>query len=126
MVSLWDRDAGVVESAAAELSSNEKVYSVTVDISNADEAEAATAATVEALGGIDILVANAGITGPNLKLWDYPPDEWQQVMAVNLNGVFLLPIGSAADDPTELWAHRERGVDRRQGRESECLGVQRV
>lgn len=34
-------------------------------------------------------MANAGITGPNEKLWDYPVDAWRQVMEVNLNGVFL-------------------------------------
>jgi 3-oxoacyl-[acyl-carrier protein] reductase len=44
---------------------------------------------VQALGGIDILVANAGITGPNHKMWEYPPDAWRQVIDVNLTGVFL-------------------------------------
>ena len=42
----------------------------------------------EALGGIDILVASAGITGPNATLWEYPVDEWKRVIDVNLNGVF--------------------------------------
>jgi 3-oxoacyl-[acyl-carrier protein] reductase len=34
------------------------------------------------------LINNAGITGPNVKLWDYPADAWNQVFAVNLHGVF--------------------------------------
>jgi NAD(P)-dependent dehydrogenase (short-subunit alcohol dehydrogenase family) len=89
VVSLWDRDGIGVESAAAELSNNGRVHPVTVDISHAAEVETATAATVKALGGIDILIANAGITGPNLRVWDYPPDAWQQVIEVNLNGVFF-------------------------------------
>ena len=38
---------------------------------------------------IDALVNSAGITGPNVKLWDYPVDDWRQVMEVNINGVFL-------------------------------------
>jgi 3-oxoacyl-[acyl-carrier protein] reductase len=38
---------------------------------------------------IDALVNSAGITGPNSKLWDYSLEDWQQVMAVNLNGLFL-------------------------------------
>jgi len=38
---------------------------------------------------IDALVNSAGITGPNVKLWDYPADDWRQVMDVNINGVFL-------------------------------------
>jgi 3-oxoacyl-[acyl-carrier protein] reductase len=88
-VSLWDREGGLVESAAAELSGRGKVHVIPVDVSNAEGVEAAAATTVELLGGIDILVANAGITGPNVKLWEYPVDAWRQVTEVNLNGVFL-------------------------------------
>ena len=40
------------------------------------------------MGGLDILVANAGITGPNAPTWEYPIAEWQRVMEVNLDGVF--------------------------------------
>lgn len=88
-VSLWDRDQRLVESAAAELSGRGKVHALSVDVSDAEGVRLAAAATVEALGGIDILVANAGITGPNEKLWEYPVDAWRQVIEVNLNGVFL-------------------------------------
>ncbi|HUF06150.1 MAG TPA: SDR family NAD(P)-dependent oxidoreductase [Candidatus Binatia bacterium] len=88
-VSLWDRDPRLAESALAELSGRGKVHAVPVDVSDAEGVERAAAATVEALGGIDILVANAGITGPNEKLWNYPVDAWRQVMEVNLNGVFF-------------------------------------
>ena len=40
-------------------------------------------------GRIDALVCSAGITGPNTTTWDYPVDAWRQVMAVNVDGVFL-------------------------------------
>jgi 3-oxoacyl-[acyl-carrier protein] reductase len=40
-------------------------------------------------GDIDCLVNSAGITGPNGKLWDYPVADWEQVMAINVNGLFL-------------------------------------
>jgi len=88
-VSLWDRDASLAEAAAAELSALGTVHYATVDISNAGGVEAAVMSTVDALGRLDILVANAGITGPNVKLWEYPVDAWRQVMEVNLNGLFL-------------------------------------
>jgi NAD(P)-dependent dehydrogenase (short-subunit alcohol dehydrogenase family) len=44
-----------------------------------------------------LLGACAGITGPNARDWEYPPDQWVHVMDVNLNGVFyccraLIPI----------------------------------
>jgi 2-dehydro-3-deoxy-L-rhamnonate dehydrogenase (NAD+) len=64
------------------------VHSVAVDVSNAADVEQAGAATVQALGGIDILIANAGIAGPNVKLWDYPLDDWRRVLDVNLSGIF--------------------------------------
>lgn len=89
VVSLWDRDKALVESTAAALSVDKRVYAVSVDISIAPEVGTATAATVEAMGGIDILVANAGITGPNEKLWEYPVEAWRQVIDVNLNGTFF-------------------------------------
>ena len=43
---------------------------------------------MERLGGIDVLVASAGITGPNTTLWEYPVDAWRQVIDVNVNGLF--------------------------------------
>ena len=59
-----------------------------VDITSWDAVAAAAKSTVESLGGIDVLVASAGITGPNTTLWEYPVDAWHQVIDVNLNGLF--------------------------------------
>jgi len=64
------------------------VHHVAADVSDAAAVEAAAGATINALGGIDILVANAGIAGPNLKVWEYPVEAWQQVIDINLTGVF--------------------------------------
>ena len=44
--------------------------------------------TVASRPVVDALVNCAGITGPNVKVWDYPPEQWLQVMQVNLNGLF--------------------------------------
>jgi 3-oxoacyl-[acyl-carrier protein] reductase len=41
------------------------------------------------MGGIDILINNAGITGPNATTWDYPVADWKRVMDVDLTGPFL-------------------------------------
>ena len=88
-VSLWDRDAGLLASTARELAPAGTVHTATVDVTNDDEIAAAVAATVGALSGIDILVACAGIAGPNVKTWEYPLDQWRQVLDVDLTGVFL-------------------------------------
>jgi 2-dehydro-3-deoxy-L-rhamnonate dehydrogenase (NAD+) len=88
-VAVWDRDAALVAAAVEALKARGEVHAVGADVSRPGDVEAATAATLEALGGIDILVANAGITGPNHPLWQYPVEAWREVVDVNLTGVFL-------------------------------------
>ena len=44
--------------------------------------------TKKSLGGLDVLVNNAGIAGPTAKIEDIEPDEWERTIAVNLNGMF--------------------------------------
>jgi NAD(P)-dependent dehydrogenase (short-subunit alcohol dehydrogenase family) len=88
-VSLWDRDRTLVESTARDLSARGVARAVAVDVTNADEVDVAARTTEDALGGIDVLVANAGISGPNVPLWEYPPEAWRQVIDIDLNGVFL-------------------------------------
>jgi NAD(P)-dependent dehydrogenase (short-subunit alcohol dehydrogenase family) len=88
-VSLWDRDAALMAAAARELSSRGAVHTAVADVSSAPDVEAAAAATIAVFGGIDILVANAGITGPTVKTWEYPVEEWRRVIDVDLTGVFL-------------------------------------
>ena len=43
---------------------------------------------VAALGGLDVLINNAGIAGLTLSIEDYPPDNWDKVVAVNLTAMF--------------------------------------
>jgi glucose 1-dehydrogenase len=58
------------------------------DVSSEDDVTAAFAAAKEALGGVDLLVNNAGIEKP-FDLLDMPLEEWRRVIDVNLTGVFL-------------------------------------
>lgn len=88
-VSLWDRDEESLSVAQKQLGKSELVSTETIDVSDAASVAAATAATVEKYGKIDILVANAGIAGPNHTTWEYPIDTWKQVININLVGVFL-------------------------------------
>jgi len=85
-VAVWDRSSDALEAAKAALGAG--VASVQVDIADPEAVSAARDETLSALGGIDILVASAGITGPNVTTWEYPVDAWRQVMDVNLNGLF--------------------------------------
>jgi NAD(P)-dependent dehydrogenase (short-subunit alcohol dehydrogenase family) len=67
----------------------ETVDPAIVDVTDAEAVSSATASTAEKFGRIDILVVNAGITGPNFTCWEYPESAWKQVIDVDLTGVFL-------------------------------------
>jgi 3-oxoacyl-[acyl-carrier protein] reductase len=88
-VSLWDCDTAVLPIAERELAALGEVHAATVDVTQVDQVGAATAATLDRFGGIDILVANAGLSGPNMPTWEYPPAEWRRVIDVDLTGIFL-------------------------------------
>ena len=88
-VSLWDRDATLLQRASEQLQKSGNVACEVLDVANAESIEIATARTFARHGAIDILVASAGIAGPNFKTWEYPVDAWRQVMEINLTGVFL-------------------------------------
>ena len=89
LCSLWDKDADAGRSAVAALGSKGKIRAVGVDVTSADSVKAAADATLREFGRIDILVNNAGIAGATKKTWELTPDEWQQVLQVNLFGVYL-------------------------------------
>jgi 3-oxoacyl-[acyl-carrier protein] reductase len=80
-LSLWDRDG-------AGLAAAEAAHTVTLDVTDPDAVHRAAQDTAAALDKIDILVTSAGITGPNHTTWEYPVAAWNQVIDVNLKGVF--------------------------------------
>ena len=88
-VALWDRDPAQLAESEVALGSGGRVLAVEVDVTDAAAVDAAAQRTLDAFGQIDILVNNAGIAGPSLKSWEYPLDEWQRVMDIDLNGVFF-------------------------------------
>ena len=83
-VVIWDRDAALGAQAAAETGAG----FVAVDQTDLAAVQAAVAATEAEAGGIDILVANAGIAGMNATVADYPAQEWRSIIDINLTGVF--------------------------------------
>jgi 3-oxoacyl-[acyl-carrier protein] reductase len=87
-VAIWDRDARLAGVTANALASAGKVIVIAADVADLAAVERARDQTIAALGRIDILVNNAGISGPNTTTWNYPPEAWKQVFAVNLDGPF--------------------------------------
>ena len=62
---------------------------IKADISDYASVENAVKETLAQMGGIDILVNSAGITGPTVPLAEFPIDGWMKVMAINVNGTFF-------------------------------------
>ena len=85
-VTWWDVNADVMANAVKTTGAD--VHCEKVDVTLHTSVVAALARTIQKRGKVDILVNSAGITGPNVKLAEYPPDAWAQVVNVNLNGTF--------------------------------------
>jgi len=88
-VALWDRDESAVRAAADALAARGTTHAQVLDLTDAAAVAAAGDQTAAHLGGIEILVNNAGIAGPNHPTWEYPVDEWRRVVEIDLVGVFL-------------------------------------
>jgi NAD(P)-dependent dehydrogenase (short-subunit alcohol dehydrogenase family) len=82
----------VVDLDSAGLKSLEQdfpqIQSAVCDISKREDIERVIPQTVAALGGLDVLVNNAGISGPTAPVEEFDPGAWEQVMQINLNGTF--------------------------------------
>ncbi len=82
-VLIWDKDTEYLNKV--DLKNTQKIE---VDVSSYKSVENAFAESLTYENKIDILINNAGIAGPNFKTWDYPLEEWQKVIDIDLSGVF--------------------------------------
>ncbi len=85
-VFIWDIDEKLLKSAVDEVKNPNLFYSV-VDISNYQNVEK-NVADIISKSNIDILINNAGITGPTGPLWEYDVDMWNKIVQINLMGTF--------------------------------------
>ncbi len=58
------------------------------DVAAEDQVDRLFTQAMETLGGLDVLVNNAGIAGPTAKVEDIAPEDWERCIAVDLNGMF--------------------------------------
>ena len=85
-VIIWDIDPKMTENAIKELN-NHNLSSNIVDVSNYQEVEKCVNEILKK-SNIDILINNAGITGPTATLWEYDVEMWKKVVDINLLGTF--------------------------------------
>ena len=85
-VIIWDIDQKMIEKAEKDLN-NSNLTSKIVDVSNHKEVQSSVN-EITKNSNIDILINNAGITGPTATLWEYDIEIWKKVVDINLMGTF--------------------------------------
>jgi NAD(P)-dependent dehydrogenase (short-subunit alcohol dehydrogenase family) len=89
-VAIWGRNEAKLAVASEQLSAHgTRVEALVCDVSDEVAVDAAFATTLERLGKVDTMMANAGRPDVGKVMWDYTLEEWREVMATNLDGVFL-------------------------------------
>ena len=86
-VVIWDIDKEAIENAKKEINSDNFSFQL-VNVTDFKAIEASVQELEKKFGKIDIFVNNAGITGMNAKVWDFPLEEWKKVIELNLNSTF--------------------------------------
>ena len=85
-VIIWDNDPDTLKRSVKELN-NTNLTSNVIDVSKFEEVENCTNEILKN-SKIDILINNAGITGPTAPLWEYDLKKWKKVVDINLIGTF--------------------------------------
>ena len=86
-VIIWDIDKEVAETAIKKINSKNCIYQI-VDVTNFEEIKKNLNNIESNHGKIDIFINNAGIAGMNTTVAEYPLEEWNKVIDLNLNAVF--------------------------------------
>ena len=85
-VFIWDIDEKLLKLAVDEVKNPNLFYNV-VDVSNYEDVEK-NVSEITSKSNIDILINNAGITGPTEPLWEYDVEMWNKIVQINLMGTF--------------------------------------
>ena len=85
-VYIWDIDEKLLKSVIDEIKNPNLEFNV-VDVADYKNVEKNTSLIIEKTN-IDILINNAGLTGPTGPLWEYDVDTWNKIVQVNLMGTF--------------------------------------
>ena len=85
-VIIWDIDEKKLQNSIKKINNSKLSYNV-ADVSNFEKINQ-TVLEINKKTNIDILINNAGITGPTAELWNYSINDWNKVIEINLNGTF--------------------------------------
>ena len=85
-VIIWDIDEKELQHVVKKINNPKLAYNI-IDVSNFEKVNN-TVIKINKSSNIDILINNAGITGPTAELWNYSINDWNKVVEINLNGTF--------------------------------------
>ena len=110
-VAMLDVNAEWLEQTSSdmrEVGGDDSVFTMVSDVSKPESAEDAVSRTIAELGGLHILINNAGISagnlGPNrMNFWDISPESWNKVLSVNLNGPFYMARAAVGHMIEQKW-----------------------
>ena len=94
-----------------EMAGDDNIITILADVSDASSAQVAVRSTITHLGGLHILINNAGISAGNLGLagqgatnfWDITPEMWQRVISVNFSGPFHMARAAVGHMIEQRW-----------------------
>jgi NAD(P)-dependent dehydrogenase (short-subunit alcohol dehydrogenase family) len=82
-------EAAVAETVAAITRAGGRAIALAADVGNEAEVEGYIARAIAEFGGLDVIYANAGISGGLVPLFEQSVEQWQEVLRINLIGPFL-------------------------------------
>jgi 2-dehydro-3-deoxy-L-rhamnonate dehydrogenase (NAD+) len=85
-VCIADLDGAAAETRSAAL--GERAFASQMDVTDPASARSMVAECLDRFGQVDVLVNNAGVTGPSAPLAEYPDADWRRVLSVDLDGTF--------------------------------------
>ncbi len=87
-VIMWDVDGETLKKSIKKINNPKLSFDSVLDVTKFDKVSKEIEKNIKEHKKIDIFINNAGISGPNTKVWNYPIDEWHKVIDLDLNAVF--------------------------------------
>jgi NAD(P)-dependent dehydrogenase (short-subunit alcohol dehydrogenase family) len=104
-VAMVDVDAASLETSRAamrQLGGDDCLSAIVADATKPDDAQGAVQRTLSELGGLHILINNAGVN-PRFDFWNLPVEAWAKTIAVNVNGPFTMAKAAATHLREQGW-----------------------
>jgi NAD(P)-dependent dehydrogenase (short-subunit alcohol dehydrogenase family) len=89
-VFICGRNRAEIDRTVSEIGADGQIAGSAGDVGKLEDARRIVRAAADEFGGIDILVNNASLLGPRVPIATYPPEAWEEVLRVNLTGLFFV------------------------------------